>query len=49
MPFVDIEGKTAGVAPMQYGPGCVNTGVEIAVTSTFIFALIAHCPAVGVK
>ena len=49
MPFVDVVGKVAGVAPTQYGPSAVNAGVVFALTTTFIVAVVAHCPAVGVK
>lgn len=30
MPFVDVVDREAGIAPMQYGPSCVNVGVILA-------------------
>jgi hypothetical protein len=49
MPFVEVVGNEAGVAPTQYGPACVNVGVTLAFTTTVIVAVVAHCPAVGVN
>jgi len=49
MPFVDVVGKVAGVAPTQYGPSAVNAGVVFVLTTTFMVVTLAHCPAVGVK
>ena len=42
MPFVDVVGNEAGVAPTQYGPACVKVGVTLALTITVIVAVVAH-------
>jgi len=49
MLFDEVAGNTPGVAPTQYGPSCVNSGVTFALTTTVIVVVVAHCPAVGVK
>ena len=42
MPFVEVVGNEAGVAPTQYGPACVKVGVTLALTTTVIVADVAH-------
>jgi hypothetical protein len=47
--FDELDGSTGGVEFWQIGPICVNVGVMDVVTTTFIVAVEAHCPAAGVK
>jgi hypothetical protein len=42
IPFVEVVGNDAGVAPTQYGPACVNVGVILAFTTTVIVVVVAH-------
>ena len=42
MLFVEVVGNTPGVAPTQYGPSCVNSGVMFAFTTTVIVVVVAH-------
>jgi hypothetical protein len=49
IPFVDVVESIPGVVPIQYGPSCVNVGVTLAFTTTVMVAVVAHCPAFGVK
>ena len=49
MPLVEVRGSASGVAPTQYGPSWVNTGAICASTTTVMAAVVAHCPAAGVK
>ena len=48
-PFVEVPSNVPGVAPTQYGPKAAKAGVTLALTATFIVAVVAHCPAVGVN
>jgi len=49
IPFVEVVGSAANVAPEQIGATCVNTGVTLEFTVITIFLVVAHCPAFGVK
>ena len=49
MPFVDVVGKAGTLAPLQYGPTAANVGVTLGVMVIVSEAVVAHCPAVGVK
>ena len=49
MPFVEVVSNAGAVEFWQSGPICVNVGVIDVVTTTFIVAAEAHCPAAGVK
>ena len=49
MLLLDVVAKVAGVPPTQYGPACVNVGVTLSFTKTFMFTAMAHCPPFGVK
>jgi hypothetical protein len=47
--LVEVVCKAEIVAPAQYGPTAENVGTMLALTVTDIVAVVAHCPAVGVK
>ena len=49
IPFVEVVGKAAKVAPEQIGFTCVNNGIEPELTIIVINPLEAHCPEFGVK
>jgi hypothetical protein len=49
MPLLDVVGKADKVAPEQIGETCVNVGVIERFTVIDIVAVLAHCPAIGVK
>jgi hypothetical protein len=49
MPLLDIAGNTGATAFKHSGPMAVNTGVICASIVTFKVAVVAHCPAAGVK
>ena len=49
MPLLEVVGSGSAVAPTQYGPNCVNTGVILGLTTTSIVVVVAQRPAVGVK
>ena len=49
MPFVEVVGSGASVAPEQIGVTAVNVGVTFGLTVIVKVVVVAHCPAVGVK
>ena len=49
MPLLEVVGNGASVAPAHIGPTAVNAGVILELTTIVIVAVVAHCPAVGVK
>jgi hypothetical protein len=49
MPLLDVVGKTGAVAPVHIGAIAVKLGVTLLLTVTDSVAVVAHCPAVGVK
>ncbi len=51
IPLVDVVGKAGAVVPAQIDwlVPKLNTGVMIGLTVTVNVAVVAHCPAVGVK
>jgi hypothetical protein len=49
MPLLDVVGKGASVAPEHIDATAVNVGVMFGLTVIVKVAVIAHCPAVGVK
>ena len=49
IPFVEVVGKAAKVAPVQIGFTVANVGVTFGLTVIVIVALVAFCPTVGVK
>ena len=49
IPFVEVVGSAANVAPEQIGATCVNAGVILEFTVITIVLVVAHCPAFGVK
>jgi hypothetical protein len=49
MPLLDVVGKVLIVAPEQKGPTAANVGVTFGVMVIVKVAVVAHCPAVGVK
>jgi len=49
MPLLEVVGNTDKVAPEQMGATAVNVGVMFGLTVIVSVAVVAHCPAVGVK
>ena len=49
MPLLDVVGNALRVAPEQIGATAVNVGVTFGLTVMVNVAVVAHCPAVGVK
>jgi len=49
MPLLDVVGNAVSVAPEQIGATAVNVGVTFGLTVIVNVAVVAHCPAVGVK
>ena len=49
MPLVDVVGNAANVVPEHIGVTAVNVGVALVFTVIVNVAVVAHCPAVGVK
>ena len=49
MPLFDVVGKALIVTPEQKGPTTANVGVIFGVMVIVKVAVVAHCPAVGVK
>jgi len=47
--LVELAGSKGATDPWQRGPIWVNVGVMLFVTTMFIVAVAAHCPAAGVK
>jgi hypothetical protein len=46
---LEVVGKGAKGLPEQIAETAVNVGVPIGETEIVIVAVVAHCPAVGVK
>ena len=49
MPLLEVVGNGVNVAPEQIGPTALNVGVTFGLTVIVKVAVVAHCPAVGVK
>ena len=49
MPLLEVVGNGAKVAPEQIGATVVKVGVVLLFTVMVKVAVVAHCPAVGVK
>ena len=49
IPSLDVVGNAASVAPEQIAATGVNVGVMFGLTTIVSVAVVAHCPAVGVK
>ena len=49
IPLLDVVGNGFNVAPEQIGATAVNVGVMFGLTTIVSVAVVAHCPAVGVK
>ena len=49
IPSLDVVGRALNVAPEQIGATAVNVGVTFGLTVIVSVAVVAHCPAVGVK
>ena len=49
MPLVEVVGSGVKVAPEQIGATALNVGVTFGLTVIVIVAVVAHCPALGVK
>ncbi len=49
MPLFDVIGNADKLAPEQIGATAVNVGVTVGVTVIVTVAVVAHCPASGVK
>ena len=49
MPSRDVVGNGARVAPEQMAATAVKVGVTFGFTVMVSVAVVAHCPAVGVK
>jgi hypothetical protein len=49
IPLVEVVGNADKVAPEQIGATDVNVGVIFGLTVIVNVAVVAHCPAVGVK
>jgi hypothetical protein len=48
-PSREVVGKAVKVPPSQIGATALNVGVVFGVTIIVSIAVVAHCPAVGVK
>ena len=49
MPLFDVLGKEGAVIPLQKAGIGVKVGVTDGLTVTLKLAVVAHCPALGVK
>jgi hypothetical protein len=49
IPLLEVVGSGVNVAPEQIGPTAVNVGVMLELTTIVSVAVVAHCPASGVK
>jgi len=49
MPLIDVVGSADNVAPEQIAATCAKVGVTAGLTVMVMVAVLAHCPAVGVK
>jgi len=48
-PLFEVVGNVVSVAPEHIGATAVNVGVIFGLTVIVNVAVVAHCPAVGVK
>jgi len=49
IPLLEVVGSGASVAPEQIGATALKVGVTLGLTVMVKVAVVAHCPAVGVK
>ena len=49
IPFNDVVGNADNVPPEQIGATALNVGATLLLTVIVNEAVVAHCPAVGVK
>ena len=49
MPLLEVVGNADRVAPLQIGATTLKVGVTFGLTVIVKVAVVAHCPAVGVK
>ena len=49
IPLLDVVGRAVRVAPEQIGATALKVGVMFGFTVMVKVAVVAHCPAVGVK
>jgi len=49
IPLLEVVGSGASVAPEQIGATVLKVGVTLGLTVMVKVAVVAHCPAVGVK
>ena len=49
IPLLEVVGNAVSVAPEQIGATAVKVGVIFGLTVMVKVAVVAHCPAVGVK
>jgi hypothetical protein len=49
MPLLEVVGNAERLAPEQIGATAVNVGVTVGLTVIVTVAVVAHCPASGVK
>ena len=49
IPLLEVVGSGASVAPEQIGATALKAGVTLGLTVMVKVAVVAHCPAVGVK
>jgi len=49
IPLFDVVGNGLSVAPEQIGATALNVGAMFGLTVIVNVAVVAHCPAVGVK
>ena len=49
MPLFEVVDSAGAVEFWHSGPICVNVGIICEAISTFIVAIVAHCPAFGVN
>ena len=49
IPLLDVVGNGFNVPPEQIGATALNVGVMFGLTVMVNVAVVAHCPAVGVK
>ena len=49
IPLLDVVGRGGIVAPLQYGPACVNVGVVFGVIVIDMEVVVTQVPPDGVK
>ena len=49
MPLLEVVGNAVSVVPEHIGATALNVGVIFGLTVIVKVAVVAHCPAVGVK